>query len=151
MITVYKKKNVPKHMELIALNDIFFNKYTVSLLDGRAKEIIAAVDHSEMLSQYAIRSRFDGMTLNIDKLSTGCKTALNVLYNPDKVFDIRECGDNALDVIYSLPAGNVVCDYPLISFDMEKVKVCDKKGTREIASYEELKEWWTDENETGGV
>ena len=36
--------------------------------------------------------------------------------------------------------------YPLISFDMDKVNVCDKKGIREIDSYEELKEWWTGEN-----
>ena len=146
MITVYKKKTVPKTMELILLNDIFFNKNTVSLLDDRAKPIIEKIDHSKMLSQFTISSRFDGMTLNIDRLSTGCKTALNILYNPDKVFDIRECGDNALDVIYSLPAGNVVCDYPLISFDMDKVKVCDKKGTREIESYEMLKEWWMNED-----
>ena len=96
--------------------------------------------------KYAISSRFDGMKLNIDKLSTGCKTALNVLYNPDKVFDIRECGDNALDVIYALPCGNVYCEYPLISFDMDKVNVYEKKGMREIDSYDELKEWWTSEN-----
>ena len=69
----------------------------------------------------------DGTTLNIDKLSTGCKTALNIMYNPDKIFDIRECGDNALDVIYALPDGNVVCDYPLISFDMSRVNVFEKK------------------------
>ena len=99
-----------------------------------------------MLSQFTIRSRFDGMTLNIDRLSTGCKTALNILYYPDKVFDIRECGDNALDVIYALPAGNIYCDYPLISFDMEKVNVCEKKGFRVIDSYEELKEWWSHED-----
>ena len=145
MITVYRKKSVPKSKELIELNDVFFNKYTVSLLDDRAKEIIAKIDRSEMLSQYAIRSRFDGTTLNIDKLSTGCKTALNIMYNPDKIFDIRECGDNALDVIYALPDGNVVCDYPLISFDMFSVNVFDNKGVREISSYEDLKEWWTDE------
>ena len=106
------------------------------MLDERAKEIIATIDHSEMLSQYTIGSRFDGVTLNIDKLSTGCKTALNIMYNTDKVFDIRECGDNALDVIYMLPSGNVYCDYPLISFDMDKVYVYEKKGTRVIASYE---------------
>ena len=84
--------------------------------------------------------------MNIDKLSTGCKTALNILYNPDKVFDIRECGDNALDVIYALPNGNVYCDYPLISFDMGKVTVRDKKGSRVIDSYDALKEWWTSED-----
>lgn len=146
MITVYKKKPASNKMETVELNDVFFNKYTVSQLDDRAKEIIAQIDHSQMLSQFTISSKFDGVTLNIDKLSTGCKTALNVLYNPDKVFDIRECGDNALDVIYALSAGNVYCDYPLISFDMDKVNVRDKKGMREIDSYEELKEWWTSEN-----
>ena len=140
MITVYKKKYLPKGMELIVLNDIYFNKNTVSRLDNNAAEIIAAIDHSEMLSPFTISSRFDG------KLSTGCKTALNILYNPNKVFDIRECGDNALNVIYSLPHGNVYCNYPMISFQMDKVSIYDKKGIREVDSYEELKEWWSDED-----
>ena len=151
MITVYKKGTVPKSLELVALNDLFFNKSTALRLDCRAAEIIRRIDHSELLSPFQIRSRFDGMALNIDKLSTGCKTALNVLYNQDKVFDIRECGDNALDVIYALPCGNVYCDYPLISFEMEKVKIGGKKGVREIDSYEELKAWWANENETDPV
>ena len=146
MITVYKKGTVPKTMELIIMNDIYFNQTTVSLLDDRAAEIIDRIDSSVMTGQFTILSRFDGMTLNIDKLSTGCKTALNVLYNPQKVFDIRECGDNALDLIYALPEGNIYCDYPLISFDMNVVYVCDKNAVREIGSYEELKEWWQDEN-----
>jgi len=146
MITVYKKKPSSRAMELVVMNDLYFNQYTVSLLDDRAKEIIRQIDHSEMLNQFSISSRFDGMALNIDKLSTSCKTALNVLYNPDKVFDIRECGDNALDIIYALPEGNIYCDYPLISFDMDKVMVSDKKGKREIDSYEALKEWWNREN-----
>ena len=146
MITVYKKKTLPKSLELIKLNDIYFNKFTVSLLDDRAAEIIKKIDHSKMLSQFTISSRFDGTALNIDRLSTGCKTTLNILYNPDKVFDIRECGDNALDAIYALPQGNVYCDYPLISFGMDKVSVPDKNGTHEIDSSEELKVWWEDEN-----
>ena len=146
MITVYKKGTVPKTKELITLNDIYFNQTTVSLLDERAAGIISAIDSSEMLTQFTIRSRFDGMTLNIDKLSTGCKTALNILFNPEKIFDIRECGDNALDVIFALPEGNVFCDYPMISFDMTKVAVPAKEGNREIDSYEKLKEWWQNED-----
>lgn len=146
MITIYKKKVIPKNMQLISLNDIYFNKFTFEMLDKRAAEIIKQIDHSEMLDKYTISSRFNGTILNIDKLSTGCKTALNILYNSDKIFDICECGDNALDVIYSLPVGNVYCSYPFISFEMDKVNVCDKYGTREIASYEELKEWWSDED-----
>ena len=146
MITVYKKKPSKNGMELVTLNDIYFNKYTVEMLDDKAAEIIEKIDSSKMLSKYTISSRFNGTVLNIDKLSTGCKTALNIMYNPDKIFDICECGDNALDVIYALPQGNVYCSYPFISFEMDKVNVCDKNGTKVIGSYDALKEWWTDEN-----
>lgn len=146
MITVYKKNAVPETMKLEILNDIFFNKNTVELLDGNAKDIIKQIDQSEMIGKYAIQSRFNKTTLNIDRLSTGCKTVLNIIYNPNIVFDIRECGENALDLIYKLPFGNICCDYPLISFDMGSVEACGKTGKRVISSYEELKEWWTDEN-----
>lgn len=36
MITIYKKKPSKNGMELIDLNDIFFNKYTAELLDDKA-------------------------------------------------------------------------------------------------------------------
>ena len=152
MITIYSKKYIPKNMKpVIFNNDIYFNKHTVDLLDDKAADIISKIDHSEMQSKYMIKSRFDGSVLNIDKLSTGCKTLLNIMYSPDKIFDIRECGDNVLDIIYSMPQGNVYCDYPFISFEMEKVNVCDKHGTKVIDSYDELKEWWTDEDQTDSV
>lgn len=146
MITIYKKKQIPKNMELIVLNDIYFNKFTVSLINDKAAEIISKIDNSVMLSNYTISSKFDGGVLNIDKLSTGCKTVLNVLYNPDKIFDIRECGDNAIDVLYGLHTGNICCDYPLISFDMIEAKVYTPDGIQTMSSYEELKEWWSNED-----
>ena len=146
MITIYQRKAIPKNMQLIHLNDIYFNKYTANILDSRAVEIIKRIDDSIMLSKYTFNSRFDNTALNIDKLSTGCKTALNIIYHLDRIFDICECGDNALDVIYSLPDGNVYCSYPFISFEMKSVNVCDKYGTREIDSYEALKGWWTNED-----
>ena len=146
MITIYKKKQIPKNMELIVLNDIYFNKFTVSLLNDKAAEIISKIDNSVMLSNYTISSKFDGVVLNIDKLSTGCKTVLNVLYNPDKIFDIRECGDNAIDVLYGLQTGNICCDYPLISFDMIEAKVYTPDGIQTMSSYDELKEWWSNED-----
>lgn len=34
----------------------------------------------------------------------------------------------------------------MISFDMVGVAVADRKGIREIDSYEELKAWWQDGN-----
>ena len=88
MITVYRLNSVPDDMETVTLNDVFFNRSTSEKLDDRASEIISKIDDAEMISKYMIRSRFDESALNIDKLSTGCKTVLNIMYNPEKGFDI---------------------------------------------------------------
>ena len=146
MIKIYKKKAIPESLELIKINDQYFNKYTVELLDGRAADIIEKIDSSRMIDKFFIESRFDGTKLNIDKLSTGCKTALNILYNPDKIFDISECGENALEIIYAFEQGNVYCEYPMIAFNMTEVKAVDADGDHLITDYEELKEWWKNEN-----
>ncbi len=146
MITIYKKNTIPETEEVVRFNDIYFNKNTADLLDDRAKNIIKQIDHSEMLEKYAIGSRFDGTRLNIDKLSTGCKTALNVMYNPDRIFDICECGENALEVIYSLDAGKIYCEYPMIAFNLEKAKGIDDRGVHEFDDYEDLREWWKNED-----
>ena len=146
MITIYKdKKDIPRNMEYIELNDVFFNQNTASVLDERAEKIIEDIDGSEQVGKYKIRSRFDDIILDIDKLSAGCKTVLNILYNPDKVFCLKECGNNALEVIYGLDYGNVYSDYAMIPFDMESVNVRTSSEDKVVYDYEELKEWWSDE------
>ena len=146
MIKIYKNKSVPKTEQVVKINDTYFNKYTSGMLDEKAKDIISRIDMSKMLDRYTITSRFDGTKLNIDKLSTGCKTALNIMYNPDVIFDVSECGEKALEVIYSMRAGKIYCDYPMIAFNMEAVVAIDKSGDRVIKDYEELREWWKDED-----
>ena len=146
MITVYKNSAIPVTEEAVRFNDIYFNKYTADLLDDRARDIIKQIDQTEMLGKYAIESRFDGTKLNIDKLSTGCKTALNVMYNPNNIFDICECGENALEVIYGMDAGKVYCEYPMIAFTMEKVQGIDNNGIHEFDDYEDLRTWWKNED-----
>ena len=131
---------------MIRVNDVFFNKYTAEMLDERAKNIIWKIDNSEMVEKYAIKSRFDGGILNIDKLSTGCKTVLNVMYNPEKIFDICECGENAVEIIYSLNDGRIYCEYPMIAFDMQAVEAVDNTGIHVFNDYEGLKLWWKDED-----
>ena len=59
MITIYKKKPSKNGMELIDLNDIFFNEYTAELLDDKAAALIEQIDGSKMLSKYTISSRFN--------------------------------------------------------------------------------------------
>ena len=146
MITVYKKKAIPKAVDVIKINDVYFNKYTSEMLDEKAEEIIWEIDQSRMIDRYTISSRFDGTRLNIDKLSTGCKTALNIMYNPDKIFDVSECGENALEVIYSLKSGMIYCDYPMIAFDMQEAEGIDSSGSHIFKDYEDLREWWKNEN-----
>lgn len=143
MITVYKKESdIPAEIELVILNDVYFNKNTVELLDERAERIMRDIDGASMIGKYRILSRFHDVSLDIDHLSTGCKTVLNVMYNPDKVFCMKECGENALDILYSLEDGQVYSDFPTMSFNMNKVKaVCQGKYTM-IDDYEKLKEWW---------
>lgn len=146
MITIFKnKKDIPCDMDYVELNDVFFNQNTVSRLDDSANDIVEKIDASKLIGRYKMESKFNGVTLDIDCLSTGCKTVLNVMYFSDKVFCLKECGDNALEVLYGLVDGAVYSDYAIIPFGMKKVKVSDKNGMRVISDYEELKEWWSNE------
>ena len=146
MITIFKdKKDIPSDKEYVELNDVFFNQKTVSRIDDKASAIVEKIDSSKLIGKYKIESKFNGVTLDIDCLSTGCKTVLNVLDFPDKVFCLKECGDNALEVLYGLEGGAVYSDYAVIPFDMKEVNVSDERGMRVISDYEELKEWWNNE------
>ncbi len=146
MITIYKDiKDIPENLEYIELNDLYFNQTTVQILDEQAQKIVDIIDGARLVGKYKMESKFNGTTLNVDCLSTGCKTVLNVLYFPDKVFCLKECGDNALEVLYSLKHGAVYSDYALIPFDMREVCVLSGRTKRTIADYEELKEWWKSE------
>ena len=144
MITIFKnKKDIPQDMEYVELNDIYFNQNTALKLDEMAEKIIETIDGANLIGKFKIRSKFNDIVLDVDKLSAGCKTALNVLYNPDKVFCLKECGNNALEILFSLQAGNVYSDYAVIPFGMDAVIVQTSSEKKEIHDYEELKEWWS--------
>ena len=146
MITIFKNKlDIPNNMEYIELNDLFFNQNTTTLIDRRAEKFIETIDGAKLIGKYKILSRFDDVAIDIDKLSAGCKTVLNVLYYPDKVFCLKECGNNALEISYNLEKGYVYSEYALIPFTMDSVMVQTKSMKKIISDYEELKEWWEDE------
>lgn len=143
MITIFKnKQDIPSQMEYIEINDVFFNQNTVTKIDERAKKVIEEIDGARLISKYKISSKFNEVVLDIDKISAGCKTVLNVLYYPDKVFCLKECGSNALEILYGMDKGQVYSEYALIPFDMESVMVQDQTGKKTVRDYEELKEWW---------
>lgn len=146
MITIYKdKKDIPPDMEYVEWNDLFFNRYTAGKLDIGAAKWIKQIDGVELAGRYQIRSKFNGTVIDIDCLSTGCKTVLNVLYFPEKVFCIKECGENALEVLYQLEQGAVYSDYAMIPFESVRVRVVFGKKESILDDYEKLKEWWGNE------
>ena len=116
-----------------------------SQLDGQANPIINAIDGSPLLGRYKLCFRFDGIALGVNQLSTGCKTVLNVLYYPDKVFCLKECGNNALEILYHFETGHVFSEYALIPFTMDTIAAQSKSGKKVISDYEELKGWWDSE------
>lgn len=146
MITIFKdKKDIPDDMQYVELNDLFFVQNTVSMIDEKAKNIVENIDGAKIVGKYKIMSGFNNVLLDIDKLSAGCKTILNVLYYPDKVFCMKECGDNVLELLYGLENGNVYSDYAMIPIDMQSVIARTKDENKIISDYEELKEWWINE------
>lgn len=146
MITIFKnKQDIPPTMEYVELNDLFFNQNTATRIDGRAEKFIEIIDRAKLVGKYRIKSRFDDIAVDIDKLSVGCKTVLNVLYNPNKVFCLKECGNNALEALYGFEKGYVFSEYALIPFSMDSVVVQTKTDKTIISDYEKLKEWWNNE------
>ena len=143
MIKIYKDKTLFLPTRLyIEFNDIFFNCRTSQYIDDRAKDIVREIDGSELCGKYTIKSKFNDTILDIDKLSTGCKTALNILYNPKAIVNISSCGNNALEIIYNLDDGFIFCECPMIPFSFSKVEVIDNNCSHIISDYDELLSWW---------
>ena len=87
-------------------NDIEFNTNTYRKMindeSKRYKKIISQVEGVEFCSDDKIISKFTGQPLSLMCISTGCKTILNIMYNPDKVISTVECGSNYSKYIYKL-------------------------------------------------
>ena len=60
--------------------------------------ILLTIEKAKFNSEYSIIDRF-GYKLRKEDISNGCKAALCVLNNPNKIVDLKECGLNARDAI----------------------------------------------------
>lgn len=47
---------------------------------------------------------------------------------------LKECGNNALEVLYGLTSGNVYSDYAMIPFEMEAVNVQTSLGQKKLVT-----------------
>lgn len=126
-------------------NDLYFNLYTGNQpLTQEDKEIIKKIDNAEVTDGIHIQTKYGLGTIR--NLSSGCKTYLNVIKNPDKIISAEECGGNVLTLLFSLgeaclymnhPERFVISDDTEINFDGQEV-VMGRRG------YEQ---WWSREYE----
>ena len=110
MLNIYfREKDVPEWMQLIKTNDAYFNANTVLTGTDDEARILMNVDNAV----YNTPESFIGRDKDIgalyrEYLSTGCKTALNILTHKNKCFSVVECGQNAKEEILLLKEGNVL-------------------------------------------
>lgn len=78
-------------------NIYFNNTYKDSwITKPLSREIIQAVDHSEVIDEKTIASPVFG-NMSPKKLSGGVKTLLLIAYDKTKVFNASTCGDNCAE------------------------------------------------------
>lgn len=81
-----------------------------------AKKLIQKIEKGKYLDNNSFIDRF-GYKLYLDSMSTGCKAAMVVVANKDKIVDLKECGWNARDeIIKNCKDGNILIEDNGISY-----------------------------------
>lgn len=80
----------------------------------------------------------------IRNLSSGCKTLLNIVKNPDKVVCVEECGPNVLKIIFMLDNIKIYMSRPSFAEIPEdtKIRFNDKDIVTGGVGYQT---WWSKE------
>lgn len=111
---VYSSKDTIRHgLTLMSYNDAYFNKCTMLPNTDMVAMCLREIDKAHYVSETLFESDVfvDSGHVSTINLSTGCKTALNVLLRSkeDNVcINPLECGTNAWNTILKLNEGNVL-------------------------------------------
>ena len=116
LVIYTSKEELMVGMQYVNYNDQFF-QWMYLHDDETTKTILREIDRARYNSKTTFIGRDKDLgVLNKEYLSSGCKTLLNILYNPDKCFDISLCGNNALSLLRLIKNGNVVWRKPVLHF-----------------------------------
>lgn len=140
---IYLYTNTEAEKEFIILNDQFFNLNTSNKPIGeRERNAIWEIDHAKVTEDNHIETKYGiGILRN---LSSGCKTYLNVVMNPEKIFSVAECGANVLSRLFLMDNIHLYMTYPE-RFDIpEEKQICF--NNREIVTGRQgFEQWWSRE------
>lgn len=133
---------------LIDFNDGWFDMNTDSIdfSNKEIRKIIKNIDGVEYADDLRFFSKFKkNVQVDITELSTGCKTAINIYSFPDKIFNLAECGNNALEIIFNFKQGNGYVQYYIhprninnkvnVVIPGKKVVINSDKQLHEIVKY----------------
>lgn len=114
LVIYTQKEQIPKSVKYINYNDKFFA--SVELNDNTlTKNVLCKIDKATYNSKDTFTGRDKSLgALNKNLLSTGCKTILNIVSNPDKCFDVIECGQNAINCLTMIHQGHILWTYPVL-------------------------------------
>ena len=117
LIIYSNKHKPPKDTNIITKNDVYFNGAT-NLSGSKIESIIlSTIDKAKYCSSKSFYGRSsDTIPVGKNNLSTGTKTFLNILNRPEFCFDLRECGDNVLELLPLIKTGKVYWDIPFIAY-----------------------------------
>lgn len=124
-LTIYlQREDIPSNVEVIDRNDEYFNVNTVLHDTQEVRNVLLNIDEAEYntLETFIGRDKALGAIYR-ENLSTGCKTALNVLEHSEVCFSTIECGPNAKNCILQLKTGSILWYRDFV--DLEDDTECD--------------------------
>ncbi|MFG6329123.1 MAG: DUF4869 domain-containing protein [Lachnospiraceae bacterium] len=140
---IYLYTNKQDSNKCILQNDWHFNLYTSNeSFTKEDKEFIWQIDHAKLGEDKHIETKYGLGTVR--NLSSGCKTLLNVIKNPGKVVNADECGQNVLDILFSMEGISLYMTRPELIHIKEDVKICFNNADV-VAGSKGYEHWWSKE------
>lgn len=141
MINIYTKTDSNISDKIQRFNDRLFNtKVFGSEFTDNEKKVIEQIDHAKVINHTKIETDF-GVGSVLD-LSTGCKTAINILRFPNQIISVDECGANALKVILQFKEANIFMGFPATLHIPEDSELLFD-GTEKIENDLEYEAFWS--------
>ena len=127
----------------ILQNDLYFNLYTSNeKFTEEDKAVIWQIDHAKLTEDKRIETKYGLGTIR--NLSSGCKTMLNVMKNPQKIVNADECGQNVLDILFSMDGILLYMSRPERIHIKEDVEICFN-NIDIMTGRKGYEHWWSSE------
>lgn len=97
MLKIFLDKHAIQDKDVVTDVEREFSTFELPETDIN-KTLIQRIEQGQYNDAISSIDRF-GFKLYTEDMSTGCKAALCVVNKPEKIIDLRECGNNARDAI----------------------------------------------------